>query len=202
MGLYCLKQAAASENNARTELKIATIGQPTLVGSCGSDVYVQDTVGILICGSNIEGCWELVKFMLENYGSTDDSLPVYMPLLRKEIDDAKNSTDLQVTFNDRDFLKLLEKVNNTAVYDNTVQELLKTNLNDFLDGKKSAEETADAIQTKISLFFLRLYCMNCCACINFARRGKLRLWTEYFLPPALLIYLLQNTVGPHAKPAQ
>lgn len=76
------------EEEAANE-ELICIGWPSADGSCGSDIYVFEPIGILNCSSNIDGCWEFIKFTLKNYIPTGESLPVYMPLLQHELDEAK-----------------------------------------------------------------------------------------------------------------
>lgn len=44
--------------------KLSFIGWPTVDGSCGSDVYLIEPVGIVSQAENVDGCWEFVKYIL------------------------------------------------------------------------------------------------------------------------------------------
>ena len=138
--------------------KLSYIGWPTIDGSCGTDVRFQHPVGIVSKSEHIEGCWEFVKYLLQEV-PVQYGIPVYKPRLLNELNKAKNNDELyeQMTSEQADhFLELLDHIENLAIYDETVTGIILTESEDFFAGRKSAEETASVIQSKVSLYLSEL----------------------------------------------
>ena len=135
--------------------RLSFIGWPTVDGSCGSDVYLIEPVGIINQGNNTVGCWEFIKFMPLHPNMNTDSLPVYMPLLQAKVDDAKDNKDIPVSFSDSDaerFFDLVSEMENAAVYDETVLDIIRKESAAFFNGDKTAEEAYKLIQSKVSIY--------------------------------------------------
>ena len=138
--------------------KLSYIGWPTIDGSCGTDVRFQHPVGIVSKSEHVEGCWAFIKYLLQEipvrYG-----IPVYKPRLLDEIDKAKNSEEPYERMTDEQgehLLDLLDHIENLAIYDETVTEILLSESESFFAGRRSAEETAELIQSKVSLYLSEL----------------------------------------------
>lgn len=134
--------------------QLSFIGWPTVDGSCGSDVRLDAPVGILSQGENTQGCWAFIKYMLQNADSRDH-LPVYMPLLQEELARARDdeAQEIQMTEEDAErFLALVSKLENAALYDETVLDIIKSESQAFFNGDKTAEETARLIQSRAGLY--------------------------------------------------
>lgn len=136
--------------------KLSYIGWPTTDGSCGSDIYLYSPIGIVEQGPNREGCWEFVKYMIMNIDADKDyGLPMYLPALMAKIENAKNDEDLPVTMTDEDadrLLELISSVENIAMYDETILQLIEAESGAFFAGDRTAEQTAALIQAKASLY--------------------------------------------------
>lgn len=135
--------------------KLSFIGWPTVDGSCGSDVHLIEPVGIISQGKNIAGCWEFVKFMLLCPDMNADRLPVYKPLLQDKVAAAKKSEEIPVELSDDDaerFLSLVSELDNLAIYDETVLDIIRRESSAFFNGDKTAEEAAQIIQSKVSIY--------------------------------------------------
>lgn len=135
--------------------KLSFIGWPTVDGSCGSDLHLIDPVGVVDQGDNASGCWEFIKFMLLDPDMKDDSLPVYIPLLRDKADQARDSEDVPVKMSDDDaerLLSLISEIENVAIYDETVLDIISEESAAFFNGDKTAEEAAELIQSKVSIY--------------------------------------------------
>lgn len=135
--------------------KLSFIGWPTADGSCGSDVYLIEPVGMINQGENTAGCWEFVKFMLLCPDMNADSLPVYTPLLQAKVDEAKDNKDIPVQLSDYDterFYSLVSEMENVAIYDETVLDIIHKESAPFFNGDKTAEEAAQLIQSKVSIY--------------------------------------------------
>ena len=135
--------------------KLSFIGWPTVDGDCGSDVYLIDPIGIVSQGDNIEGCWKFIRFMLLNADIDSYNLPVYMPLLQEAVNNAKKSEDnpIQITDNDSErFYDLISSMENVAIYDETVLDIIRKESASFFYGDKTAEEAAKIIQSKVSIY--------------------------------------------------
>lgn len=137
--------------------KLSFIGWPTVDGRCGSDVHLIEPVGIINQGKNITGCREFVKFMLLHPDINSDSLPVYRPLLQDKVDAAKanENKDIPLDLSDSDierFFSLVSEMDNLAIYDDTVLDIIRRESSSFFNGDKTAEEAAKIIQSKVSIY--------------------------------------------------
>ena len=135
--------------------ELSAIGWPTADGSCGSDVYVIDPIGICSQGENIDACWAFVQFYLQDIQPDTSGLPMYMPLLEQELQNAQQKVEgqFQITREDAEaFLTFLSQIENVVLYDETVLNIIETECAAFFAGDKSAEETARLIQSKVSLY--------------------------------------------------
>lgn len=133
---------------------LSYIGWPTGNGNCGTDLIISHPVGIVSKGNHIDGCWEFIKYMLKNADSKH-ALPMYMPRLLEELEDAKSNEENPIQMTDRQverFLELLDHIENVAIYDDTVMSIIMTESEDLFAGYKSAEEIARVIQSKVSLY--------------------------------------------------
>lgn len=152
---------AFEEQYSRTELSF--IGWPTPDGSCGTDLYPIDPVGIVADSPHQDGCWEFLKYRMLN-SHTDASMPLYMPELKKQLEDAQKPVEkgerrkVQMTSEQVDeFLDLLAHIDNITFYDETIMDIIMTESKNFLDGVKTAEETANTIQSKVSIYVAEQY---------------------------------------------
>lgn len=135
--------------------QLSFIGWPTIDGSSGSDIHLIEPIGIVDQGENAAGCWEFVKFMIQNVKIEDNGLPVYMPLLRNEIDAAIQSKEipLKMTITDGNrLLSLISATENVAIYDEVVLGIIRDESAAFFNGNKTASEVAKLIQSKVCLY--------------------------------------------------
>lgn len=136
--------------------QLSFIGWPTADGSCGSDIYLYEPIGIVSQSLNTDGCWEFIKFLLTDVDeSSDNGLPVYKPLLDAKIEDAKTDEDNSVQISDTDaerFYALLAAIENTAIYDETVLEIIEEEGESLFSGNKTADQVAKIIQARVSLY--------------------------------------------------
>ena len=131
---------------------LSFIGWPSPEGSCGSDVRLNSPVGVLKGSENPAGCWEFIRFMLEN---SQGALPVFLPLLRQRVQEAKADETLPVRMTEEDARRLydlLSAVENTVIYDETVLSIIMQESAAFFDGRKSAAETAALIQSRVGIY--------------------------------------------------
>lgn len=135
--------------------RLSFIGWPTVDGSCGSDAYLIEPLGIINQGGNINGCWEFIKYTLLHPDMNGESLPAYMPLLQAKVDAAKEGSELPVRMSDYDaerLFGLVTEINNAAIYDETVLDIIRKESAAFFNGDKTAEEAAKIIQSKVSIY--------------------------------------------------
>lgn len=144
--------------------ELSFIGWPTPDGSCGTDLYPHDAVGIVAGGSRTEGCWEFIKYRMFNSGDIDASMPMYLPELKKQLEAAQEPvTDgerrkVQMTAGQADeFLELLAHIENVAFYDETVMSIVTAESRSFFSGERTAAETAGIIQSKVSIYLSEQY---------------------------------------------
>ena len=91
--------------------------------------------------------------------SNSDLLPMYMPTLERAAAYARNDNSLPVQFTQEDeerFFNLLSEVNNTALYDDTLKNIIMENSSAFVNGDRSLGETIKLIQSKASLYLAEL----------------------------------------------
>jgi hypothetical protein len=137
--------------------RLSYIGWPTVDGSCGSDIYISAPVGICSQTDFADGCWEFLKYMLTDVDiNSFGRIPVYMPFLQKQIEQAKIEAPIggtQISNEDAErFFKLLGEINNVAVYDEIISNIIEEEVSLFFAGEKNAEETAAIIQSRIQLY--------------------------------------------------
>ena len=134
--------------------KLSYIGWPTPDGSCGTDAYLINPIGIFASSQHIEGCWEFIKFVLKNH-NIEYGMPLYMPHLEKKLEEAKTREEenLRISPNDVDtFLSLISSIENIAIYDETVLDIITKESSSFFSGDKSAQEVVNLIQSKVSIY--------------------------------------------------
>jgi len=147
---------AFEEKMAGCELSF--IGWPTVDGSSGSDIHISEPLGIVSQSSNADGCWEYIKFMLmesnENF-EAQGAIPIYLPVLKNLIENLKSDKTIPIAFTDADaeeFYDLLSAIENIAIYDETVLEIISVEGAALFNGDKSASEVAKIIQSRVSIY--------------------------------------------------
>ena len=138
--------------------KLSYIGWPTVDGRCGTDLHLGSPIGIVSRGDNIDGCWEFVKYFVMQ-GEVNFALPMYRPRLLTILEDAKTNKENPVQMTEEQverFLGLLDAIENVAIYDETVMNIIMTESEDFFSARKTAEEVANLIQSKVSLYLAEL----------------------------------------------
>lgn len=124
------------------------------------------SLGVMASSENKDGAWRFVKTFIQ--GETEPTLNDGIPVLRASFEQAvansmqrqqSNVSDYE-SFNERDAAVMRELVYGTdrlVIRDDMVIDTLKTEINAFLAGKESAEETARLIQSKLSLYMSEHY---------------------------------------------
>ena len=82
-----------------------------------------------------------------------------MPRLKELMKEAESSDEkyTQMTNEQAErFLDLLDHIENVAIYDETVMDIIMSESEDFFAGHRTAEETADIIQSKVRLYLAEL----------------------------------------------
>lgn len=133
--------------------KLSFIGWPTADGSCGTDAHLVTPIGIMNSSANIGGCLEFIKFMLLNPGA--DKLPVYSQILRERLEaaEADGSGSVQLSADDAGrFLALVSEIDNAAIYDDAILNIIWEESEAFFAGDKSAEEAVKLIQSRASIY--------------------------------------------------
>lgn len=150
-------ELAYEESLAGAEL--SCIGWPTVDGSCGTDISLHEPVGIVSQGSNQDGCWEFVKYLLmeDNTGANSESygLSTYKPILDSQVQDAMTNQKLSVQMTETDKKKLykfLSGIENVDIYDNNILAVILEEAATYFSGDKTAEEAAKIIQNRVSTY--------------------------------------------------
>ena len=139
---------------------VSVIGWPTPDGSCGTDMGI-DAVGVLSTGAHPEDCWAFLKDWLLHPGA----IPAYDPLLREQMEEAKQiepeedgglfSDMLSSPITEAEigqFCRLLGAIEHTTLQDETVMSIIRQETAVFLSGDRTAAETARLIQSRVSLY--------------------------------------------------
>ena len=150
-----------SQAEAQAGCRLSVIGWPTPDGSCGSQIALRNSVGIISQSANQEGCWEFIKFMLMNADVNDAfSLPAYLPALNTKIESAKVDEGAQIRLTDEDgkrLLNIISAIENTTVYDNTIMNIVREETTAMFAGAQTAAETAKMIQSRVSIYVAEQY---------------------------------------------
>lgn len=137
--------------------KLSFIGWPSVDGSCGSDIYLSQPLGICAESDNIEGSWEFLKSMLKGANPDDyGKIPVYKPILQTQIERAqKDESFLGIMITEEDtnrFMSLLSEIESIGLYDETILSIIEEEASGYFAGVRGAEEAAKLIQSRVSLY--------------------------------------------------
>lgn len=144
--------------------KLSTIGWPTVDGSCGTDIYYSNPLGIFNNTGHEKDCWEFIKFMIKNAQidspegipvAFEDGIPIYMPLLEEKIQRVKNSDEYPVKLTDENvdrFFILLSHTTNIALYDESIEKIIDAESGALFSKEKTPDEVAELIQSKVSIY--------------------------------------------------
>ena len=141
---------------------ISVIGWPTPDGSCGSDFRISEPIGVVNGSAHPDLCWEFIKYCLLNpkYG-----IPVYRPLMERQIEKAQNidpaenqasnydelsspMTEGEISF----FYELLSRTEHTNLCDETAIGIIRQEAERFLTGQCTASDAAEKVQSRLSLY--------------------------------------------------
>ena len=124
------------------------------------------SLGVLASSESKDGAWRFVKTFMQ--GEVEPYVTDGIPVLRESFERAlvnsmqrqqSNVNDYE-SFNENDAAVMRELVYGTdhlVIRDDVIMDTLKTEINAFLAGKTSAEETAKLIQSKLSLYMSEHY---------------------------------------------
>ena len=141
---------------------ICVIGWPTVDGSCGEDYGVGQPIGVLNSTAHPELCWEFLRYCLLH---PDSGIPVYRPLIDKQLQEAREidpnqdfsewdeglrspMTEEEIAF----FREFLAHVEHTDLLDETAMSIAREETQAFLAGQITAEEAASRIQKRMSIY--------------------------------------------------
>lgn len=149
---------AFAQNELDAGSKLSYIGWPTVDGRCGTDIALQQPVGIVSNSNHIDGCWEFIRSMItgieSNYG-----IPIYRPLLEAQVQDAISNADSPVHMSEEQaerLYELLSLVDGLAFYDESVMSIIMKESEEYFANHRTAEETARIIQSKVSIYLSEL----------------------------------------------
>lgn len=138
--------------------ELSFIGWPTADGTNGSFIYLYRPIGIVSIGQAPDECWKFIKFTLTDTAETyenEGQLPIYRPLFEAACERAKSKNTLSVVFTDADeerLMDFLSSIENLAVYDNTIIDIISNEAAALFNGAKTANEVARLIQSKASIY--------------------------------------------------
>ena len=137
--------------------KLSFIGWPTVDGSSGTDMSVIAPVGICSQSSNIDGCWDFIRYMILNADLNNSfAMPVYRPHLESLLTNAidkPSEAGVQLSPDDvKRFWDLIEEVENVSIYDENILNIIAEEGRVYFSGDKSASDTAQTIQSRVQLY--------------------------------------------------
>lgn len=133
--------------------KLSFIGWPSQNGSNGAELNLRDPVAILSGSENVDGCWAFLKYLL--ISGTSQNLPVYAPALDEQLLSAKTDDSIPTQLTDEDiqrFRTLVSAIDNITLYDESLFAIVEGEYNAYMNGDRTAEETAARIQSKASIY--------------------------------------------------
>ncbi|WP_026895512.1 extracellular solute-binding protein [Clostridiisalibacter paucivorans] len=141
------KHFAKADNELNGDLKI--IGFPTEEGS-GSVADFQFSFGIFSDSKHKDGAWQFLRTLLEeDYQDNiaEFETPVLLSSYNKMLDKAEIIEEQKEEYN-----KIINAVTKTSSYDGTLMGIISEEANAFFEGERSAEEVAEAIQSRARIY--------------------------------------------------
>ena len=140
---------------------LSYIGWPTVDGSNGTDIRLTQAVGINKATKNIEGCWEFIKYLLKNpiLVNNTSGMPTYAPLVKEDLE-MLNSGEPKFKTTEEDMeivINLARESKRLTYYDEEVMNIILDESTAFIQGDVSARETAQHIQSRVSLYMKEQY---------------------------------------------
>ena len=140
---------------------LSYIGWPTVDGSNGTDIRLTQAVGINKATKNIEGCWEFIKYLLKNpiLVNNTSGMPTYAPLVKEDLE-MLNSGEPKFKTTEEDMeivINLARESKRLTYYDEEVMNIILDESSAFIQGNVSARETAQHIQSRVSLYMKEQY---------------------------------------------
>ena len=145
---------AFAQNELDAGGRLSYIGWPTVDGRCGTDIALQQPIGIVSNSKHVDGCWEFLRYMITEMES-DYGIPIYRPLLEAQIQDAITNEDSPVRMSEEQAERLYELLSNVeglAFYDETAMKIIMKESEEFFANHRTAEETASIVQAKVSIY--------------------------------------------------
>jgi ABC-type glycerol-3-phosphate transport system substrate-binding protein len=168
------------------EAPISFLGYPSGVGSDGVSAKLRNEAAIYSSSENKEGAWEFIKFMLTEAAidqSNNTSFPIISSRLDKLAEDSfkkyyineagervenrlyetRTNTDIEVMLPDlteadvAEIMSLIDKIDGIFRNDLHLVSILNEEMNNFLDGVTTAEETAVMLQDRVSTYLSETY---------------------------------------------
>lgn len=124
------------------------------------------SLGVMASSENRNGAWRFVKTFMtgEEEPYLTGGIPVFRDSFEQAVENSlqrpQSNVNTYDSFNEKDAAVMRELVYGTdrlVIRDEAVTNTLKTELNAFLSGQKSAEETARQIQSRMSIYMAEHY---------------------------------------------
>lgn len=124
------------------------------------------SLGVMASSENRNGAWRFVKTFMtgEEEPYLTDGIPVFRESFEQAVENSlqrpQSNVNTYDSFNKKDAAVMRELVYGTdrlVIRDEAVTNTLKTELNAFLSGQKSAEEAARQIQSRMSIYMAEHY---------------------------------------------
>lgn len=138
--------------------KLSFIGYPTADGEGGTTLDFYNLMGICSRG-NADGAWEFMKYVLTKGAENKMmGLSSNREVLEEQLDNARRAYEngeSQVPFDEEDAQIIYQLINQAAFYGKASQRVVDIVMEEaapFLNGSKTAQETAWVIQSRVSIY--------------------------------------------------
>lgn len=143
---------------ARAEVgeEISFPGMPTLDGSSGTQLYLNNSAAICSKG-NVDGAWEFIKYIMTD-GARESRFGISV---NKEVLEAQTAESMKpaqeegmVAASEKDKEQFYELLDHAVYYSKASETVINIILEEaeaFLKGAKTAEDTARIIQSRVSI---------------------------------------------------
>lgn len=143
--------------------RMAYVGPPTPDGSNGMYVELMMPLGICAGTEQADGCWEFIKFMLQNpiYQTYCDGTPVLESQLADNFASIqKFSERIKWTTSEADLDTLVEAARGCqamSFYDEDIMAIVEEEAAGVLTGNITAEQAAERVQNRASILVMERY---------------------------------------------
>ena len=128
---------------------------PTVDGEEMLRVQLELAAGIFAGSEQKEGCWEFIRFTLMDPTANMHigSRPLYRPLFDEMLEANVGDYPNQISIEEATELReLVERADKLAIYDDSAMDIILEEAGAYFAGAQSAEQTAEYVQNRLSIY--------------------------------------------------